>query len=1423
MRTYALKFNITSTEFKNVASSSICTWTLSINGASVTLGLQLDNIDFVKEVYSPCSVKALLSVAKGKGAFPNHDEVLALVKLLYTLPIDILINGTSVGKDFFLFQAHPTISFATASRDASTCHVELLIFSRDKLLTIDRYSKCYLGSKLGQDIVLPTLAASGLLGKYKVSFSNKLDRYQNICYHLDNQPAEFIMPYLVQYNESFYDFLARTANRCGELLYFENGELKLGVDIPLDEKTHEPLFKTFSSLSDILSIEYPNIQPNNLSPDVSNFYYDYTRPFGDVAPAPSLSLSESLLEFPSKQDSEGRLVSISLHNANGCKPSFSCTDGWLSCRFVNDDEASLLLITVSENDTGAMRQSAIVVSLSGSPACSASLVVSQFADLVASPSLLFFASKDSVPRRVSVSGAQPKLLNPISSDSWVKVSPDADAFVLSVEENKGPSRSTVVSFQSKDNSVLAFVTIQQDAHPVLKDLSDDVKPNANVSSNDKPFVDEDSFDEYFEILKSQPIPFSSEIKVSPILAAVMGNMPHNVEAGYYGASSAIVHAAVSVGIVFLSEFLVNWYFDNDWVKDNVFASRSSNSPHFSDSEQCKSSPSRLPTITDYTLRQFATYVPKEDLVQGCNHFFADAFDTLRTLSRRTLSDLVRITLQPSSALPPAVGDLFDIDGSNQKYVVVKVHGSLVKSGKVAVEGLSFDALPVVNGAVIAPPSPCARRPIVSAQPAFVVDNQDPTSMGRVRLRYPWQPTSDKGSPWTRVAAPKAGPKGCYYVRPAVGEEVMVDYVAGNIERPYVVGSLFNAQNKSPFSHYIDNMILGESGQRIIIDKGVYAKQLLSELLPGANFLPIGMTNKLFEKLIGKTPVLTDLRGSLSLTDGLGIWKITGDSGGRSITIDSKVGKVTINAFTGITISAPLGDVKIVGKNIELSASNNVVINSGTALRRELEEQFAEESAAAHKAANKGEDIPDNNKDDKSSDVVAEVPPSTLAKIGAAFASAGAAISSAAVAVATGAVSGVKQLINAPLATLKAIGGSVGSGVVAGAKAVGSGALAGVKTIAGCIDDKLLEAVDMSLVRTIYDSFCNPKSGSLIIKSYRNMYLETGTGSTFSTSSEQTNYYAGHDDFSRGLDCAIKVARGVFASFGNEYVKQYQQFVDIHMAFVMALETERLNGNENIPENVIGYADKIIHDVFSGADPAYEDFFEGYQQYFDEFVEVLKKCKCYLADTDLVLNVKFDDPSIRRTYVPDVLGLRKNVSSLLLDYFKRLYSDCRTAYKYSEPTNVNKDDFAKLPLKYFRHFCFQLITKHYVGREAPLLSNLSDDVKNKLDQDPTNTLESADWDAFVNSLSWNRVKLKPEGFLDSSKEAVKNVFKQGILKRWSAATSKTEEHFKWTSDEKPGLFISSKKGTTFALNDEGAFASHHFEDVDFKRTMSVTQL
>ena len=82
------------------------------------------------------------------------------------------------------------------------------------------------------------------------------------------------------------------------------------------------------------------------------------------------------------------------------------------------------------------------------------------------------------------------------------------------------------------------------------------------------------------------------------------------------------------------------------------------------------------------------------------------------------------------------------------------------------------------------------------QRATVVDNQDPMGLGRIRVQFPWQKAREEGeekmwTPWIRVSQSYGGfSKGSQFIS-EVGEEVMVGFEMDNVERPYVIGALFN--------------------------------------------------------------------------------------------------------------------------------------------------------------------------------------------------------------------------------------------------------------------------------------------------------------------------------------------------------------------------------------------------------------------------------------------------------------------------------------------------------------------------------------------------------------------------------------------------------------------------------------------------------
>lgn len=240
----------------------------------------------------------------------------------------------------------------------------------------------------------------------------------------------------------------------------------------------------------------------------------------------------------------------------------------------------------------------------------------------------------------------------------------------------------------------------------------------------------------------------------------------------------------------------------------------------------------------------------------------------------------------------------------------------------------IEIVPLQNNIFVPPYNKCAEVTPAQPQTAIVSDAADPRLLGRVRVRYPWQ-VGKLGSPWVRVLTPFSTANGdCIHFQPKVGDEVMIGYVGGNIERPYVIGSLFGNDrfniHDSLFSPYNSTIKVGS--QRLDFREGslsAYAS-LFSGWKFASQFIPGVALNM-------KTKHSSDWHGITRLTDANSFWKIEGNTAARAITIDSAWGKVTISAYTGINIEA-VGDVTIKGNNINIKAQNNVTIESGLALK-----------------------------------------------------------------------------------------------------------------------------------------------------------------------------------------------------------------------------------------------------------------------------------------------------------------------------------------------------------------------------------------------------------------------------------------------------------------------------------------------------------
>ena len=288
----------------------------------------------------------------------------------------------------------------------------------------------------------------------------------------------------------------------------------------------------------------------------------------------------------------------------------------------------------------------------------------------------------------------------------------------------------------------------------------------------------------------------------------------------------------------------------------------------------------------------------------------------------------------------SLGSLIQFEGDTQQYIVVKIESQIDgQTGKLGLSGgetLSMEVIPYTEGETVYPPSAHV-EPMRSAkaQRAIITHNQDPLKMNRVRVRYPWQgktesaddlKASEDSTPWIRIALPMASNGSGFNFLPEVGDEAIINYENGNIEKPYVEGMLYSSGQTVPFSHKRNNarVLSSVNGHCIIFSDPGASTNAIKGLFPAWNticsFIPTA-----------KAPLNDDVRkamGGIELTDEYGLYSISMSTEKRAISVDSPFGNVSINAFTGITISAPNGDIKIEGKNITLSAGNNIKIESG---------------------------------------------------------------------------------------------------------------------------------------------------------------------------------------------------------------------------------------------------------------------------------------------------------------------------------------------------------------------------------------------------------------------------------------------------------------------------------------------------------------
>ena len=186
----------------------------------------------------------------------------------------------------------------------------------------------------------------------------------------------------------------------------------------------------------------------------------------------------------------------------------------------------------------------------------------------------------------------------------------------------------------------------------------------------------------------------------------------------------------------------------------------------------------------------------------------------------------------------------------------------------------------------------------------VTDNQDPEGLGRVKVRFPWL-AEDSESTWSKMVTFMAGPeRGAVFI-PEVDDEVLVAFEQGDINFPYVIGALWNAQDIPPEANTD-----GSNNIRIIRSRSGHELVFNDDDSGGAK-LEIRTS-------AGHQIILDDANGQETL-------EIRDKTGNNFIALDSTQNSVTIESAATLKISAQTIEIEA-GANMTIKANGLLEIN-----------------------------------------------------------------------------------------------------------------------------------------------------------------------------------------------------------------------------------------------------------------------------------------------------------------------------------------------------------------------------------------------------------------------------------------------------------------------------------------------------------------
>lgn len=202
---------------------------------------------------------------------------------------------------------------------------------------------------------------------------------------------------------------------------------------------------------------------------------------------------------------------------------------------------------------------------------------------------------------------------------------------------------------------------------------------------------------------------------------------------------------------------------------------------------------------------------------------------------------------------------------------------------------------------------------------IVAKNYDVQMPGRVCVQIPVRDSEKNELKWARVAMLSGGKEWGHYFLPEVGDQVLVIFEQGNIEKPYIIGCVSKANDK-----FLTKSVDMNNSVKKIVTRNGSTIEFTDDADETGNRDKISIyTGDKTHKLI-----LDNEKNKITLSDKEEKNKLTINSGTGNVEIDAS-SKLTIKVGENLQLimNSESGTISIKGDKIKIDATENISANS----------------------------------------------------------------------------------------------------------------------------------------------------------------------------------------------------------------------------------------------------------------------------------------------------------------------------------------------------------------------------------------------------------------------------------------------------------------------------------------------------------------